>query len=187
MLKLLNEIKDCKVCEKHLKDGVNPVIHINNKSKIIIIGQAPGRIVHKSGIPWNDKSGDNLRNWLSVSDEKFYNKDIFGIMPMGFCFPGSSKNGDLPPRKECAPLWHNRVFNSLNEIKLILLIGQYAQKYYLNDKLSLTERVKNYKNYLPEFLPLPHPSPRNKLWIAKNKWFEVDLLPELKEIVNKLT
>lgn len=185
MLKLLNEIKDCKVCEKHLKDGVNPVLSVSSNSKIIIIGQAPGKAVHISGVPWEDKSGDNLRNWLGVSKEQFYGDNIFGIVPIGFCYPGKSKSGDLPPRKECAPLWHQKIFDKITKVELKILIGQYAQKYYLKDKMqsNLTETVRNYKKYLPQYLPLPHPSPRNNIWLSKNRWFENELLPEIQTII----
>jgi len=183
MKKLLEEVRRCTVCKEYLEP--NPVLDISTGSKIIIIGQAPGRIVHETKIAWNDKSGDNLRNWLGVDRNTFYNTDIFGIMPMGFCYPGKGKSGDLPPRPECAPLWHAKLFAQVKDVELILLIGQYAQHYYLQEtvKENLTETVKNYKEYLPKFLPLPHPSPRNNLWIAKNKWFETDVLPELKRRV----
>jgi len=186
--KLLRKIKDCKECAPHLEFGVRPIISASPQSKIIIIGQAPGRIVHNTGIPWNDKSGDNLRNWLGVDKETFYNPDVFGLMPMGFCYPGKGRSGDLPPRLECAPLWHNLLLAFMKDVQLILLVGQYAQNYYLKDaaKDTLTETVKNFKTYLPKYLPLPHPSPRNNIWQAKNKWFGVKLLPALKEEVAKI-
>jgi uracil-DNA glycosylase len=188
MKKLLEQIKNCTACEKHLELGVNPIIAASSKSKIIIIGQAPGRIVHNTGIPWNDKSGDNLRKWLGVDKPTFYNDNFFGLMPMGFCYPGTGKTGDLPPRVECAPLWHNKLLNIMKEKKLILLIGQYAQKYYLEDrcKNTLTETVKDFKSYLPEYIPLPHPSPRNNIWQAKNKWFELEVLPILKNKIETI-
>jgi uracil-DNA glycosylase len=181
MNKLLIEIKGCRVCEKHIEP--NPIISASRKSKVVIIGQAPGRIVHQTGIPWNDKSGDNLRNWLGVDKATFYNKDIFALVPMGFCYPGKGKSGDLPPRPECAPLWHERLFSFMKNADLILLIGQYAQEHYLkeNTKETLTDTVKHFKSYLPKYFPLPHPSPRNNIWQAKNKWFEKDLLPHLKK------
>jgi len=185
MQKLLKDIRNCKVCEKYLKDGVNPVLSVSSNSKIIIIGQAPGKAVHISGVPWDDKSGDNLRNWLGVSKEQFYDDNIFGIVPIGFCYPGKGKSGDLPPRKECAPLWHQKIFDKITKVDLIILIGQYAQKYYLKDKMqsNLTETVRNYKTYLPQYLPLPHPSPRNNIWLSKNRWFENELLPEIQTII----
>jgi uracil-DNA glycosylase family 4 len=185
MRKILAQIKDCRECEKFLEHGVRPVIAAGTKSKIIIIGQAPGRIVHNTGIPWNDKSGDNLRNWLGVDKDAFYDTTLFALMPMGFCYPGTGKSGDLPPRPECAPLWHEKLLMKMPQAKLILLIGQYAQNYYLGDqaKNTLTETVKNFKIYLPEYFPLPHPSPRNNIWQAKNLWFGKKVLPELRERV----
>ena len=183
MKSLLTRIRNCKECEKHLELGANPIIAASTKSKIIIIGQAPGRIVHQTGIPWNDKSGDNLRNWLGVDKTAFYNEHIFALVPMGFCYPGKGRSGDLPPREECAPLWHQKLLKLMADRKLILLIGQYAQNYYLQDrcKNTLTDTVKNFRSYLPEYMPLPHPSPRNNIWQAKNKWFEAEVLPVLKE------
>ena len=151
----------------------------------MIIGQAPGRVVHASGITWDDKSGDNLRSWLGVTKEQFYNPDIFGIMPMGFCYPGTGKSGDLAPRSECAPLWHHQLIDKMPTIKLNLLIGNYAQKYYLQKSYqkNLTTTVQNFEAYLPQNLPLPHPSPRNNIWMKKNPWFKEDILPILKAIV----
>jgi uracil-DNA glycosylase len=186
---LLKEIQKCKICQPYLEHGVNPVLSANADSKIAIIGQAPGIIVHQSGIPWDDKSGERLRDWLGVSNKAFYNTEKFAIVPMGFCYPGKGKSGDLPLRPECAPQWHALLFEHLKNLKLILLIGQYAQKYYLKErkKRTLTETVKNYKSYLPDYLPLPHPSPRNNIWLKKNEWFEKELLPDLKlEIQNIL-
>ncbi|NOT37023.1 MAG: uracil-DNA glycosylase family protein [Saprospiraceae bacterium] len=188
MKNLLLQIKNCRECEKHLANGVNPVIAASSKSKIVIIGQAPGRIVHTTGIPWNDKSGDNLRSWLGVEKDSFYDTENFALMPMGFCYPGTGKSGDLPPRPECAPLWHNKLLTVMKDVKLILLIGQYSQNYYLknNAKESLTETVRNFRNYKPKFFPLPHPSPRNNIWQAKNKWFDSEVIPELQEVVRKI-
>lgn len=183
---LTNTIKQCRVCEKFIEP--NPVLSMSVKSKIILIGQAPGRIVHETGIPWNDKSGDNLRHWLGVEKSAFYNTQKFGIMPIGFCYPGSNKSGDLPPRKECAPLWHDALLRETTNVKLIILIGQYAQKYYLKEKVkdTLTNTVMNFKNYLPQYFVLPHPSPRNNIWMAKNKWFEENVLPELRNKIKEI-
>ncbi|ANW96772.1 IclR family transcriptional regulator [Wenyingzhuangia fucanilytica] len=187
MKELLSNIKQCNICLPHLSDGVNPVLSAHPKSKIAIIGQAPGSIVHKTGIPWDDKSGERLRDWLGVDKTTFYNKQIFAIIPMGFCYPGKGKTGDLPPRKECAPTWHPLLFEQLKHIEIIILIGSYAQNYYLNNaKKTLTATVKNYQEYLPKFIVLPHPSPRNNIWLKKNDWFEKDNLPFLKKHLKKI-
>ncbi len=149
----------------------------------MLISQAPGILAHQKSIPYQDKSGERLRSWLGVSDEVFYNLDNFAILPMGFCYPGKGKSGDLPPRKECAPLWHNLVWQQLNHVQLTILIGQYAQQYYLKEPSSsnLTARVRAYENYLPQFFPLVHPSPLNQGWMKKNEWFEEEVLPVLRE------
>ncbi len=167
----------------HLEHGVNPVVSASPNSKVIIIGQAPGSVVHKTGIPWNDKSGDRLRTWLGVSKSDFYNKDLFALVPMGFCYPGRGKSGDLAPRPECAPKWHDLVLNQIKNLELIILVGNYAQRYYLESKIkqTLTETVKNYLEYLPKYFPLPHPSPRNNIWLKKNPWFEATAIPELRK------
>ena len=186
MNKLLVEIKQCRVCEKFLTP--NPILAFSKNSKIIIVGQAPGRIAHQTSIPWNDKSGDNLRSWLGIDKKTFYNDEQIALIPMGFCYPGTGKNGDLPPRPECAPLWHPKILSQAAKHKLIILVGQYAQNYYLqkNAKNSLTDTVKNFKTYLPNYFPLPHPSPRNNIWQAKNKWFGQLVLPELNKIISEI-
>jgi len=188
MDRLLQQVRDCKACEKYLELGVNPIISASEKSRIVIIGQAPGRKVHDTGIPWNDKSGDNLRNWLGVDKTTFYDPGKIALIPMGFCYPGKGKSGDLPPRTECAPLWHQKLLSKMHDVQLILLIGQYAQEYYLGDtvKESLTASVKNFSDYLPQYFLLPHPSPRNNIWQAKNKWFALKVLPELKKRVSNI-
>ena len=188
MEELVSEIKACKVCVPHLELGANPVLTAHPKSKIIIIGQAPGTVVHKSGVPWEDKSGDNLRAWMNVDKETFYNPEIFALIPMGFCYPGKGKTGDLPPRKECAPLWHQPLLTQLKEVKLIILIGKYAQDYYLenNPYKTLTQTVENFNEYLPAYFVLPHPSPRNNIWQAKNEWFKGEVLPVLKETIHSI-
>jgi len=187
MKKLLQEISQCDVCMPHLQLGPRPVLAAHTKSKIVIIGQAPGRVVHKSGVPWQDKSGNNLRGWLQVDEKTFYDARTIALVPMGFCYPGKGKSGDLPPRPECAPLWHETLFKKMKEIKLIILIGKYAQDYYLGEKTgkSLTDTVHNFEKYLPEYFVLPHPSPRNNIWQAKNKWFGKKVLPRLKSTVAK--
>ncbi|MEM7162211.1 MAG: uracil-DNA glycosylase family protein [Bacteroidota bacterium] len=188
MQTLLKEIKDCTICLRHLAHGVNPVISAGQKSKIAIIGQAPGRIVHESGIPWDDKSGERLRSWLGIVDETFYDSDSFALIPMGFCYPGTGKSGDLAPRPECAPKWHAPVMSELSHLELIVLIGNYAQKYYLKKALqkNLTETVKHYETYLPDFFPLPHPSLRNNIWLKKNPWFETSVIPSLQSRVKQI-
>jgi len=188
MQQLIEEIKNCTICKEFLVDGCRPVFTVNPKSKIIIIGQAPGRRVHESGIPWHDKSGENLRRWLNVTADEFYDEELFAIAPMGFCFPGTGKSGDLPPRKECAPQWHPSLLARMKNVKLTLLVGNYAQKYYLGKKAkkNLTQTVMHFEEYLPQILPLPHPSPRNNIWMKKNPWFQKDVLPYLAKIVNAL-
>ena len=182
MQNLVSEIQNCSVCKEHLPLGPRPVISVSSKSRIAIIGQAPGTKVHASGIPWDDQSGKNLREWMGVDEQTFYNPDIFAIVPMGFCYPGRGKSGDLPPRKECAPLWHKSLFDNMPKLELTLLIGKYAQDYYLgkSSKRNLTATVKYFKEYLPHNFVLPHPSPRNNIWQAKNEWFKREVLPELK-------
>lgn len=186
MNNLLSEIRNCTVCKDFLPNAPRPIIQASKSSKVVIIGQAPGQKVQNSGIPWDDASGNNLRAWLGVDKQTFYDEEIFALIPMGFCFPGTGKSGDLPPRHECAPLWHQQVLKAMTEVKLTILIGQYAQSYYLgNDcKSTLTETVKNYKEYLPRYLPLPHPSPRNNIWQTKNDWFKEALISELHNKIN---
>lgn len=181
MEQLIAEIRSCRICQAHLLHGCRPILQVHPASRIVLIGQAPGRRVHESGIPWSDKSGDNLRAWLQVSAEEFYDPTLFALVPMGFCYPGAGKTGDLPPRKECAPQWHPPLFDRLPAVELVLLVGQYAQAYYLRDKAkeTLTDTVQNYAAYLPQYFPLPHPSPRNNIWMKKNPWFAAALLPEL--------
>ena len=166
----------------HLPLGARPVFSAHPKSKIVVIGQAPGIAVHQSGIPWDDKSGDNLRDWMQVDKTTFYDPEKIALIPMGFCYPGKGKSGDLPPRKECAPLWHHRLFEQMNEVRLILLVGKYAQEYYLGEKTkrTLTETVRDFQEYLPDYFVLPHPSPRNNIWQAKNEWFRNEVIPELR-------
>ncbi|MFN0274959.1 MAG: uracil-DNA glycosylase family protein [Chitinophagales bacterium] len=187
MKKLIAEVCACTVCKKFLPNSPRPVFSVSPQSKILIIGQAPGQKVHNSGIPWDDVSGNELRRWLNVSKDQFYNNKFFGLMPMGFCYPGKNKTGDLPPRPECAPLWHDKLLNKMKEVKLTILIGQYSQKYYLGGKLksTLTETVKKFREYLPEYLPLVHPSPRNKIWQKKNPWFEKEIVPYISSLVRQ--
>lgn len=184
--KLFREIRSCTHCAKNLPLGPRPIIRGNSSAKIVIIGQAPGTKVHASGVPWDDASGKRLREWLGIPSEIFYDESKVAIVPMGFCYPGKGKSGDLPPRHECAPMWHDRVFTFLPNIKLIILIGQYAQQRYLahKQKDTLTETVQNWREYLEQgYWPIVHPSPRNAIWLARNKWFESDVVPHLKQKV----
>tara|TARA_Y100000310_G_scaffold343381_1_gene450742 strand:+ start:4669 stop:5283 length:615 start_codon:yes stop_codon:yes gene_type:complete len=184
---LHSDIKQCSLCEPNLALGARPVFSAVTESKIVLIGQAPGMRVHQTGIPWNDPSGKNLRKWMNISDEDFYNPRNIAIIPMGFCYPGKGKSGDLPPRPECAPKWHKLLLNEIKEVNLTLLVGLYAQKYYLGNRVkdTLTETVKHFEEYLPTFLPLPHPSPRNNIWMKKNPWFEDMVLPQLRGEIKK--
>lgn len=188
MKKLIAEIRACTICKAYLPHGCNPIFAVSGQSRIIIIGQAPGKKVHENGVPWNDLSGENLRTWLGVTREEFYNNKLFALIPMGFCYPGKGRSGDLPPRPECAPAWHEKLFRNLKNVNLTILIGQYSQDYYLSEEsgLSLTETVRSYKKYLPDFFPLPHPSPRNNIWQSKNKWFASMVLPDLKKRVRQI-
>lgn len=185
MEKLLSEIRACQICQAHLPQGCRPVLQASSKSRILLIGQAPGSKVHTSGIPWADASGDTLRTWLGVGKQQFYDPDFFALVPMGFCYPGTGKSGDLPPRPECAPTWHERVLEKMPAIRVTLLIGQYAQHRYLGNRMegNLTETVRAWRSFLPKYLPLPHPSPRNRIWLKKNDWFEKEVVPELRELV----
>lgn len=188
MDKLLEDIRSCIVCQQQLPYGPNPIVTAHISSRIAIIGQAPGMKVHQSSIPWDDASGKRLREWLGITKEQFYDEKLMALVPMGFCYPGKGKSGDLPPRPECAPLWHDFLIKNMPNLKLILLLGTYSQQYYLGKKRknTLTETVRNFEEYLPEFLPLPHPSPRNRFWLVQNPWFEAEVLPRLKQSVYEL-
>lgn len=186
--RLLADIRSCRVCEQHLPLGPRPIVRAAASARLLIVGQAPGVRVHETGIPWNDPSGDRLREWLGISREAFYDEKNIAIAPMGFCYPGKGKSGDLPPRPECAVHWREKLHGQLKNIRLTLLIGQYAQAWYLKDarQATLTETVKSWREYLPQgYLPLVHPSPRNRIWLRKNPWFERGLLPELRLLVRK--
>lgn len=182
---LLTEIRGCRVCVAHLPNPPKPVLRADPSAKILIVGQAPGRRVQASGIPWDDPSGVRLREWLGLTPAQFYDEQTIAILPTGFCYPGKGTSGDLPPRPECAPLWHPRLLPALPALRLTLLIGRYAQAYYLGGRArrGLTETVAAYADYLPEFFPLPHPSPRNVAWFKCNSWFQHDALPALRRRV----
>jgi uracil-DNA glycosylase len=179
---LHNKIQNCVVCEKFLPDSPKPIVRFSEKSKIAIIGQAPGQKVHDSGVSFDDKSGDTLREWLGVTKEEFYNTDNFAIVPMGFCYPGKNKSGgDAPPRKECAPLWHAPILQQFANLKLVILVGTYAIDYYLVEtkQKNLTETVRNFENYYDTHFPIVHPSGLNFRWHAKNPWFMENVIPVL--------
>ncbi len=179
---LLQEVRACRVCAEHLPLGPRPVLRASRTARLLIIGQAPGTRVHATGIPWNDPSGDRLRDWLQLDRDQFYDESRIAIIPMGLCYPGKGSSGDLPPRPECAPLWHDRLLQALPELRLRLLIGKYAQDYYLGTRRqSLAETVRQYRDYLPDYFPLPHPSPRNIRWFRTHPWFEAEVIPALRE------
>jgi uracil-DNA glycosylase len=185
---LLAEIRECRLCEQYLRDGPRPVLQASTSSRLLIVSQAPGRKVHATGIPFNDVSGDRLRNWLGLDREAFYDAKRIAIVPMGFCFPGSGRSGDLPPRPECAPAWHPRVLPLLKQVRLTLAIGQYAQAGVLGTQrgATLTDTMQAWREHLEQgVLPLPHPSPRNQLWLKRNPWFEAELLPVLRGQVHR--
>ena len=186
---LLNEIRACRVCAEDLDLGPRPVLSVRKTAKLLIIGQAPGTKVHETGIPWNDPSGDRLRQWLALDRATFYDADRVAIVPMGLCYPGRDKNGgDKPPRPECAPLWHDKILAHLPQLELVLLVGGYAQKRYLGAraKRTMTETVRAWAEYQPLLWPLPHPSWRNTAWLKSNPWFEADVLPRLRARVAAL-
>lgn len=181
---LLEEVSSCVVCAQSFEHDPRPVVQVGSSARIVIIGQAPGRRVHESGIPWDDPSGRTLRSWLGVTDEQFYDPETVALLPMGFCYPGSAKSGDKPPRPECAPLWHDKLLDHLPDDRLEIIIGMYAQKRYVPDRLpTLTETVANWRNYLPQQIVMPHPSPRNQHWLTKNPWFLEDTIPALQRRV----
>jgi len=178
---LIEQVSKCVICEPHLPLGARPVIQFNPNARILIAGQAPGIKVHETGVPFNDASGNRLREWLGLTRDEFYDANNIAILPMGFCYPGRGKSGDLPPRKECAPAWREQLLATLPNIELTIVLGKYAQAYHLPEtkKMPLTELVKSWREYWPKYLVLPHPSPRNNIWLKKNPWFEQTVLPEL--------
>ncbi|MCH7935923.1 MAG: uracil-DNA glycosylase family protein [Proteobacteria bacterium] len=186
---LLSEIRACRLCARHLPLGPRPVLRASATAKLLIIGQAPGTRVHESGIPWDDASGERLRDWLQMTPEVFYDEARVAIVPMGFCYPGRNESGgDNPPRPECAPEWHQKLLNLIPQVKLTLLVGLHAQKHYLGKtrKSTMTETVRAWRQTLPRFLPTPHPSWRTTGWLRKNPWFEAEVVPELRQRVSQL-
>jgi uracil-DNA glycosylase len=185
---LLKKVHACRVCEAHLPFGPRPVLRASVTAQLLIVGQAPGRRVHETGIPWNDPSGERLRDWLQLDRERFYDQLHIAIIPTAFCYPGTGAGGDLPPRPECAPLWHPQLLAHLPKLRLALLIGSYAQAYYLGDrrKSTLTDTVRAWREYLPYCIPLPHPSPRNQMWLKRNPWFAGEVIPYLRRTVHQV-
>lgn len=184
---LLADVRACTIC-RSLPLGPKPLLQIGGSAKILIAGQAPGRKTHESGVPFDDQSGKRLREWLGVDRERFYDPDQIALLPMGFCFPGSGKSGDLPPRAECAPAWRARLLAELPEIELTIVIGRYAQQWHLGEQAgkTLTATVAAWRDFWPALVPMPHPSPRNAIWIRKNPAFEAELLPRLRQRVRQI-
>jgi uracil-DNA glycosylase len=185
---LIKEARACRVCAPHLPLGPRPVFLVGKGARLMIVGQAPGRRVHDTGIPWNDPSGEQLRAWLQMDRAHFYDTRRIAIVPTGLCYPGTGARGDLPPRPECAPLWQPRFRAALPAIRLTLLVGLHAQAYFLGRrrKRTLAQTVRAYREFLPDYFPLPHPSPRNRLWMKRNPWFVKEVLPALRRRVRAL-
>ncbi len=188
MHELISQIRACRICEPHLPLGAKPIVQLGGKAKILLVGQAPGAITHHKGVPFDDPSGERLRGWLGVDRARFYDPDCFAIAPMGFCFPGTGRSGDLPPRPECAATWRKSLMAALEGIELTLILGTYAQKWHLGDqaKATVSETVAAWQDFWPEIIALPHPSPRNNRWLKENPWFEADVVPRLRERVREL-
>jgi uracil-DNA glycosylase len=189
LVALLERVRGCDICKDTLPLGPRPVVRAQASARVLIIGQAPGTKVHETGTPWNDPSGDRLRDWLQLDKETFYDDSRVAIVPTGLCYPGRyEKGGDLPPRPECAPKWHASILSHLVNVRLTLLVGSYAQAIYLGDqrKRTLTQTVAAWKSYMPDYLPTPHPSWRTKHWAKKNPWFEAEVVPEIRKIVKAL-
>jgi uracil-DNA glycosylase len=184
---LLTQVRGCTLCQEHLADGVRPVLQLLPSARILIAGQAPGRKVHASGVPFDDASGDRLREWMGLTREIFYDAEKIAIVPMGLCYPGSAKSGDLPPRPECAPAWREQLLGTLTRLEVTLVIGQYAQAYHLKGRSrSVTDTVKDWRSTWPSIVPLPHPSPRNNIWLKRNPWFEEEVIPLLRQKVKAI-
>ncbi len=185
---LLKAVRACRVCEAHLPLGPRPVLQAGAGARVLIVGQAPGARVHASGVPWDDASGEKLRGWIGVDKTIFYDASQIAIIPMGYCYPGRGVGGDLPPRRECADLWLDELLQKLPKIELTLLIGLHAQRHFLgaHRQPTLTETVRQWQAYAPQYVPLPHPSPRNTPWFQAHPWFEQDLVPLLRSRVQQL-
>ena len=183
---LLAEVHDCSICAAHLPHGTRPILQIHPQARILIASQAPGKKVHESGVPFDDASGDRLREWMGVTRDVFYDSKQIAILPMGLCFPGTGKSGDLPPRPECMLAWHDLLLGYLRHLEVTLVVGRYAQAYHMNEvRASLTETVRNWRSHWPKIVPLPHPSPRNNIWLSRNPWFEKELIPMLRRRVSE--
>ena len=194
---LLNEIRRCRLCEADLPFGPRPTVQASETAKILVVGQAPGRLVHESGIPFNDPSGDRLRDWMGVDREIFYDASKIALLPMAFCFPGTGKSGDLPPPKKCAETWRQRLLDQMSNVKFTIVLGQYAINWHIQrlesfseresmqKKETLTQVVKRWQDFWPEMIPLPHPSPRNNIWLRKNPWLEREIIPRLKSRISE--
>lgn len=184
---LVAQVRQCRICESQLPLGPRPVIQISRAARILVVGQAPGRRVHETGLPFNDPSGDRLRDWMGITRDTFYDEEQLAILPMGFCYPGTGQSGDMPPRPECAPAWRDLLLERLEHIELTLAIGQYAHAWHMpGGKATVTERVKRWQEAWPELLPVPHPSPRNNLWLRRNPWFEEEVIPALRRRVGDI-
>ena len=184
---LVARVRRCRICEAHLPHEPRPVVQVSQSARLLVVGQAPGRRVHDTVLPFNDPSGDRLREWMGVDRDTFYDDQQLAILPMGFCYPGTGKSGDLPPRPECAPAWRDLLLERLEGVQLTLVIGQYAHAWHLpGPKASVTERVKRWREVWPEVVPLPHPSPRNNLWLRRNPWFEEEVIPKLRQRVRDI-
>lgn len=184
---LLAEVKSCRICDNYLPFGARPVLQLHPNARILITGQAPGKKVHDSGIPFDDASGSRLREWMGISKDEFYNAKQVAILPMGFCYPGTGKSGDLPPRRECEQAWRKSLLEQLPSVEMTLVLGKYAQDYHFGkSNSSLTELVRSWKTYWPKMVPLPHPSPRNNIWLRRNPWFEAELLSLLRTTIPQI-
>jgi uracil-DNA glycosylase len=188
---LLRDVRGCTLCTAHLPLGPRPVLQVGSRARILIAGQAPGRKVHESGVPFDDASGDRLREWMGIDRAVFYDAALIAILPMGFCYPGTGASGDLPPRPECAPQWRQRILSAMPNIELTLVIGQYAQAWHLVRSgtigaTGVTEAVRGWRDHWPAVLPLPHPSPRNNIWLKRHPWFAAEVLPALQARVGTI-